>query len=104
MTLAVEHHSRLVDKLVKESGEAVAQLVGTFFNRAASKGLRSPASFDITFSITARILDGNAIDRPKPFSLISSVSLDEQTCAPYPEQSPKHGIANLWQALSTKSA
>jgi translation initiation factor 4G len=82
-TLAVEHHFRLVDKLVTfaiESGEADAQLVGDFFNRAASKRLCSRAPFAKGFSLTARILDG--IYPPRFFNLMDimmkGASLGEQ--------------------------
>jgi translation initiation factor 4G len=72
--LTLEHHFRLVDKLVTsaiESKEADAQLVGELFSRAISKDLCTLSSFEEGFMPIAEILDDIAIDAPKAFDLMA---------------------------------
>ena len=52
-----------------ESKAADAQLVADFFERAHSKNLCSPASFEEGFTQTAEILDDIVIDAPKALDL-----------------------------------
>lgn len=66
--LPVEHRHLLVDKLVSsalESKEADAELVSSYFARAASMNLCSPATFEQGFAGTAEFLDDIAVDAPK---------------------------------------
>ena len=83
--LTEEHRFLLVEKLVAaalESREADAQLVSDYFNRATSKELCSPASFEDGFLRTAEILDDIAIDAPKAFNLmalmVNGANLDKE--------------------------
>ena len=72
--LPSEHRHLLVDKLVSkaiESKAADAQLVADLFDRAVSRNLCSPASFEEGFMPTAEILDDIAIDAPKAFDLFA---------------------------------
>ncbi|RPD57735.1 hypothetical protein L227DRAFT_551661 [Lentinus tigrinus ALCF2SS1-6] len=72
--LPSEHRHMLVDKLVTkaiESKEADAQLVADLFDRAVSRNLCSPASFEEGFTPTAEILDDIVIDAPKALNLFA---------------------------------
>ncbi|CDO68855.1 hypothetical protein BN946_scf185035.g8 [Trametes cinnabarina] len=72
--LPAEHRHLLVDKLVTravESKEADAQLVADLFERAHSKNLCSPATFEQGFLPTAEIIDDIAIDAPKALNLFA---------------------------------
>ncbi|EMD33161.1 hypothetical protein CERSUDRAFT_118223 [Gelatoporia subvermispora B] len=72
--LPSQHRWRLVDKLVSsaiESKEADAQLVADFFDRAVSKDLCSPSSFEEGFAPVAEVLDDIAIDAPKAVNLMA---------------------------------
>ncbi|KAI0753115.1 hypothetical protein C8Q80DRAFT_1150136 [Daedaleopsis nitida] len=63
----------LVDKLVSwaiESKESDAQLVADLFDRAVSKNLCSPASFEEGFTPTVEIIDDIVIDAPKALDLL----------------------------------
>ncbi|PIL33521.1 hypothetical protein GSI_04144 [Ganoderma sinense ZZ0214-1] len=85
--LPSEHRHLLVDKLVTkavESKQADAQLVADLFERAISRNLCSPASFEEGFTPTAEIIDDIAIDAPKAMDLFaimikgSHLHLDEE--------------------------
>ncbi|KAI1791200.1 ARM repeat-containing protein [Ganoderma leucocontextum] len=72
--LPSEHRHLLVDKLVNraiESKQADAQLVADLFDRAISRNLCSPASFEEGFTPTAEIIDDIAIDAPKAMDLFA---------------------------------
>ncbi|OCH90607.1 hypothetical protein OBBRIDRAFT_776738 [Obba rivulosa] len=72
--LPSQHRARLVEKLVTsaiESKEADAQLVANLFDRAVSKDLCSPSSFEEGFTPIAELLDDIAIDAPKAFDLMA---------------------------------
>ncbi|TBU40170.1 hypothetical protein BD309DRAFT_1003254 [Dichomitus squalens] len=72
--LPSEHRHLLVDKLVTkaiESKEADAQLVASLFDRAHSRNLCSPTSFEEGFLPTAEILDDIVIDAPKALDLFA---------------------------------
>ncbi|KAI0653525.1 hypothetical protein C8Q70DRAFT_1110231 [Cubamyces menziesii] len=72
--LPAEHRHLLIDKLVTkavESKEADAQLVADLFDRAHSKNLCSPATFEEGFAPTAEIIDDIAIDAPKALNLFA---------------------------------
>ncbi|EIW54449.1 uncharacterized protein TRAVEDRAFT_173662 [Trametes versicolor FP-101664 SS1] len=72
--LPTEHRHLLVDKLVTravESKEADAQLVADLLDRAHSKNLVSPASFEEGFNPVAEIIDDIAIDAPKALNLFA---------------------------------
>ena len=83
--LPVQHHFRLVDKLVSsaiESKEADAKLVADFLARARTKDLCSAAAFEEGFVPIAEMLDDIAIDAPKAFDLmaimVNGACLDEE--------------------------
>ncbi|KAM5542985.1 hypothetical protein V8D89_003369 [Ganoderma adspersum] len=85
--LPSEHRHLLVDKLVTkavESKQADAQLVADLFDRAISRNICSPASFEEGFTPTAEIIDDIAIDAPKAMDLFaimlkgSHLHLDEE--------------------------
>ena len=85
--LPSEHRHLLVDKLVTkavESKQADAQLVADLFERAISRNICSPASFEEGFTPTAEIIDDIAIDAPKAMDLFaimvkgSHLHLDEE--------------------------
>ncbi len=66
--LPSEHQHLLVDKPATqavESKQADAQLVADLFERAISRDLCSPASFEEGFTPTAEIIDDIATDAPK---------------------------------------
>ncbi|OJT05463.1 hypothetical protein TRAPUB_1054 [Trametes pubescens] len=72
--LPAEHRHLLVNKLVTraiESKEADAQLVADLLDRAHSKNLVSPASFEEGFNPVAEIIDDIAIDAPKALNLFA---------------------------------
>ncbi|KAI8970822.1 hypothetical protein BD414DRAFT_501765 [Trametes punicea] len=74
--LPAEHRHLLVDKLVTravESKETDAQLVADLFDRAYSKNLCSPATFEEGFAPTAEIIDDIAIDAPKALNLFATM-------------------------------
>lgn len=48
-----------------------AQLVADFFERAVTKELCTPSSFDEGFLLVAEFLDDIAIDAPKAFNLMA---------------------------------
>jgi translation initiation factor 4G len=69
-----EHRFQLVEKLVMsalESKDSDAQLVAEFFDRAVTKELCAPSSFDEGFLLVADSLDDVAIDAPKAFNLMA---------------------------------
>ena len=85
--LPSEHRHLLVDKLVTkavESKQADAQLVADLFERAISRNLCSPASFEEGFTPIAELIDDIAIDAPKAMELFaimikgSHLHLDEE--------------------------
>ncbi|THH03389.1 hypothetical protein EW145_g6297 [Phellinidium pouzarii] len=83
--LPAEHRHLLVSKLVLhsiESKEADAKLVAELFERAISRNLCSPASFEEGFMPTAELIDDVAIDAPKAFDLMAIMlkggKLDEE--------------------------
>lgn len=83
--LPTEHRHILVEKFVLaalEAKEADAKLVGDLFERAISKNLCSPASFEEGFVAAAELLDDIAIDAPKAFQLMAimmkGAKLDEE--------------------------
>ncbi|EJD08038.1 uncharacterized protein FOMMEDRAFT_101459 [Fomitiporia mediterranea MF3/22] len=72
--LPSEHRHILVEKLILyalEAKEADAKLVADLFERAVSRNLCSPASFEEGFGVAAEVLDDIAIDAPKAFSLMA---------------------------------
>ena len=74
--LPSEHRHLLVDKLVSksiESKEADAQLVADLFDRAVSRNLCSPASFEEGFVPTAEIIDDIVIDAPMALKLLAKM-------------------------------
>ncbi|OBZ69855.1 hypothetical protein A0H81_10317 [Grifola frondosa] len=80
MKLPKDHRWRLVDTIVMsaiESKEADAQLVANLFERAASRDLCSPASFEKGFQQAAEILDdiGAHLDE-ECYSRLASKSMD----------------------------
>jgi translation initiation factor 4G len=69
-----EHGFHLVEKLIAsalESKDTEAQLVANFFDRAVTKDLCTPSSFDEGFLLVSEILDGIAIDAPKAFKFMA---------------------------------
>ena len=85
--LPSEHRHLLVDKLVTkavESKQADAQLVADLFERAISRNICSPASFEEGFTPTAEVIDDIVIDAPKAMDLFaimikgSHLHLDEE--------------------------
>jgi len=82
--LPVEHRHRLVDKLVMqalEAKESFVELVAKVFDRASSKNLCSPATFEEGFMPAAEMIDDIAIDAPKAFNffvkLLQGARLDK---------------------------
>ena len=68
--LLSEHRHLLIINMI-ESKEADAQLVADLFDRAYSRNLCSPASFEEGFAQTAEILDDIVIDAPKALDLFA---------------------------------
>lgn len=83
--LPLQHHHRLVNKLVTsavESKEPDAQLVAELFARAKTKGLCLPGTFEEGLTPTAEIIEDIAIDAPKAWTLfvimVNGAQLDEE--------------------------
>ncbi|KAL5512629.1 hypothetical protein ACEPAG_3282 [Sanghuangporus baumii] len=83
--LPTEHRHILIEKLILyalEAKETEARLVADLFERAISRNLCSPATFEEGFLPATEMLDDIAIDAPKAFNLMAimmkGAKLDEE--------------------------